>query len=152
MRGTIGRATLIIAGLGLMIGLLVPQAIADGGWLSPRARMRIETNLSRRHHDVARVVINRQMSDLARRHSLAMSRRGELFHTTSPTSLYLDGVRWHVWGENVGVTSGTVQSLQRAFMASYGHRRNVLDRSFRRVAIGAVRVDGMLWVTVFFYG
>jgi uncharacterized protein YkwD len=37
-------------------------------------------------------------------------------------------------------------------MASSGHRANVLNRSFQRVAIGAVRVHGMLWVTVFFYG
>jgi len=152
MRRTIGRATLIIAGLGLAIGLLVPQAIADGGWLSPRAKMRIETNISRHHYDVTRLQINREMSELARRHSLAMSRRGELFHTNSPTSLYLDGVRWRVWGENVGVTSGSIDGLQKAFMASSGHRQNVLNRSFRRVAIGAVRVDGLLWVTVFFYG
>jgi uncharacterized protein YkwD len=152
MRRTIGRTILLIAGLGLLIGLLVPQAIAGDGWLSPRAKMRIETNLSRRHHDIARVRINRAMSNQARRHSLAMARRGELFHTSSPASVYLDGVHWRAWGENVGVTSGSIDGLQRAFMASYGHRRNVLNRSFHRVAIGAVRVNGMLWVTVFFYG
>ena len=152
MRRTIGRAILIIAVLGLATGLLIPQAVADGSAPTPRGQMRRETNASRRHHDVHRVRINREMSQLARRHSLAMSRRGELFHTNSPTSLYLRGVRWRVWGENVGVTSGSPDSLQRAFMASAGHRQNVLNRSFRKVAIGAVRVDGMLWVTVFFYG
>ena len=152
MRRTIGRATLIIVVLGLATGLLVPQAVADGSALTPRAKMRRETNVSRVHHNVDRVRINREMSQLARRHSMAMARRGDLFHTGSPTSRYLRGVRWRVWGENVGVTSGTVDGLQRAFMASAAHRQNVLNRSFRRVAIGAVRVNGMLWVTVFFYG
>jgi uncharacterized protein YkwD len=152
MRRTIGRAILIIAVLGLATGLLIPQAVADGSAPTPRGQMRRETNASRRHHNVDRVRINREMSQLARRHSLAMARRGDLFHTSSPTSVYLRGVRWHVWGENVGVTSGSPDGLQRAFMASAAHRQNVLNRSFRRVAIGAVRVDGLLWVTVFFYG
>jgi uncharacterized protein YkwD len=152
MRGTIGRTTILILGLAMMLGLLVPQAIADGNRLTPRAKMRIETNQSRVSHNVHRVKINRLLSEQARRHSLAMSRRGELFHTSSAPSVYLGGMRWRVWGENVGVTSGTVAGLQRAFMASSGHRANVLNRSFQRVAIGAVRVHGMLWVTVFFYG
>jgi uncharacterized protein YkwD len=45
-----------------------------------------------------------------------------------------------------------VDSVQDAFMDSPPHRTNVLNRAFRNVAIGAARVDGVLWVTVFFYG
>jgi uncharacterized protein YkwD len=41
--------------------------------------------------------------------------------------------------------------MEAAFMASAPHRANILHRTFRHVAIGAVRVDGALWVTVFFY-
>jgi uncharacterized protein YkwD len=53
----------------------------------------------------------------------------------------------------VGVTSGTVASIQDAFMSSSGHRANILNRGFRRVAVGTYRDgDGFLWVTVFFYG
>jgi uncharacterized protein YkwD len=36
-------------------------------------------------------------------------------------------------------------------MRSEGHRRNILNRAFRRVAIGTYRTDGRLYVTVFFY-
>jgi uncharacterized protein YkwD len=38
-------------------------------------------------------------------------------------------------------------------MQSTGHRANILNQRFRRVALGTYRDDaGLLWVTVFFYG
>jgi uncharacterized protein YkwD len=98
------------------------------------------------------VDLRKQLSDLARRHSVKMARRGSLFHVHDPSSYYLQGMRWHWWGENVGVTGGSVGDVQRAFMHSAGHRANILNRAFDNVAIGAVRVDGALWVTVFFWG
>jgi len=45
-----------------------------------------------------------------------------------------------------------VADIESAFMASLPHRQNILNKTFRHVAIGAVRVDGVLWVTVFFWG
>ena len=66
--------------------------------------------------------------------------------------VYLHGIQWHTWGENVGYTPGDVKSMEQAFMDSPPHRGNILNRAFRQVAIGSVRVDGTLWVTVFFFG
>jgi uncharacterized protein YkwD len=129
-----------------------PGSAARADTYRDRRRMYAVTNDARERHDVRAVDLDRQMSDLARRHSLRMAREGTLFHTKDPANYYLDGVHWSSWGENVGVTGGTVSDLQSAFMGSKPHRRNILGRSFRRVAIGAVRVDGVLWVTVFFYG
>ena len=82
------------------------------------------------------------LSQIARRHSLKMAQEQSLFHTTNPSSVYLKGISWHYWGENVGVTGGTVADLESAFMASLPHRQNILNKTFRHVAIGAVRVDG----------
>ena len=97
--------------------------------------------------------LNRELSVIARRHSMAMARGGELFHTTAvEAAAHLQGVDWHIWGENVGYTPQDVTSIQEAFMGSPPHRSNILNRGFRQVAIGTVRVDGTLWVTVFFYG
>jgi len=109
------------------------------------------TNASRGHFGVPSLALDREMSQVARRHTLAMARAGELFHT-GDVGVYLDGISWHAWGENIGFTPGNVKSVQDAFMQSPPHRTNVLNRTFHRVAIGAVRVDGVLWVTVFFYG
>ena len=108
------------------------------------------TNLSRGRFGIGELTLNREMSQVARRHSQAMADAGTLFHT-SDVDVYLHGIDWHVWGENVGYTPGDVASVQQAFMQSPPHRENILNDAFRHVAIGAVRVHGTLWVTVFFY-
>ena len=76
------------------------------------------------------------MSKLARRHSVAMANKGYIFHTSNPSSFYLKGVRWSTWGENVGVTGGTIGGIEQAFMKSPHHRANILNRRFHRVALG----------------
>jgi uncharacterized protein YkwD len=106
------------------------------------------------------VDIHWQISKLARKHSIKMANTpdgaggfGKLVHTNDPASRYLKGVSWSTWGENVGVTGGSVADLQQAFMNSYYHRANIMNQRFRRVALGTYRDDeGLLWVTVFFYG
>ncbi len=152
MRTTVIRIALIAALGGAILGSLPTGAHgATSTSLRPRHRMLVATNTSRVNHDRHRVWINREMSDLARKHSLAMAQANSLFHTNDPARYYLRGIKWNYWGENVGVTGGTVRDLEAAFMKSSPHRANILHSSFRHVAIGAVRVDGVLWVTVFFY-
>ena len=109
------------------------------------------TNASRERSDLPPLRLNRELSEIARRHSVAMARVGALFHTPD-VGVYLRAIDWRTWGENVGYTPGDVGSIQRAFMASATHREHILNGAFRHVAIGSVRVDGTLWVTVFFYG
>jgi uncharacterized protein YkwD len=142
----------LVAALALgLTSLGVAPASASTG--TPRTRMYRATNESRTNHSVKKVDIHVRISKLVRKHSVAMARRGELFHTRDADGKYLDGVKWRTWGENVGVTGGTIAGLQRAFMDSAGHRANVLNEGFRRVAVGTYRDDdGLLWVTVFFYG
>lgn len=109
------------------------------------------TNAARERRGLAKLQLDREASRIARRHSAAMAAAGDLFHTTD-VSPYLDGIDWHRWGENVGYTPGSIAGLQEAFMQSDPHRHNVLEPGFRRLAIGTVRVGGVLWVTLFFYG
>jgi uncharacterized protein YkwD len=122
------------------------QQVAGDSW-----RLFKATNVSRGRFDVAALRLNRELSVIARRHSMAMARNGELFHTAD-ADVYLHGIAWHTWGENVGYTSQDVGSMQEAFMDSPPHRGNILNQAFHQVAIGSVRVDGTLWVTAFFYG
>ena len=152
MGTTFARIALIAALGGSVLGALPAGAQgATSPSLRPRHRMLVATNASRTNHDLHRLWIDRKMSDLARKHSVAMANQNTLFHTQNPARHYLKGVHWHYWGENVGVTGGSVGDLEAAFMASTPHRENILRSSFQHVAIGAVRVDGVLWVTVFFY-
>ena len=109
------------------------------------------TNEIRERFELPRLRLDRELSVIARRHSMAMARCGELFHTIA-IDVYLHAINWHSWGENVGYTPWNVASVQQAFLDSPTHREHILNRGFQQVAIGAVRVDGTLWVTVFFYG
>jgi uncharacterized protein YkwD len=107
-----------------------------------------ETNSTRVRHSVGRLDRAHRLTEEATRHARAMARRGALFHSSGPSRY---GVRCRAWGENVGWTSGDVDDLQRAFMRSPSHRGHVLDRSFRRVAVGSATDDrGRLYVTLFF--
>jgi uncharacterized protein YkwD len=127
-----------------------PAGASTGG---PRARMLRATNQSRTKHEVRKVDIHYRISKLVRKHSVAMARKGKVFHTGDPAGRYLDGIKWSWWGENVGATPGTIAELERAFMDSTPHRANILNEEFRRVAVGTYRDgEGVLWVTVFFYG
>ena len=146
------RMALVAALGGLLLGALPTGAHGTTTVaLHPRHAMLRATNASRYNHALHRVWINRDMSLLAKKHSLAMANSNTLFHTSDPAGHYLKGIKWHYWGENVGVTGGTVRDMESAFMASAPHRANILHSTFRHVAIGAVRVHDVLWVTVFFY-
>ena len=137
----------------LVTGLTSLAPSVSASTLTPRARMYQATNHSRLNNGVHRVDIHWTMSRLARRHSIAMANKGQIFHTSNPSSFYLKGVRWSTWGENVGVTPGTIGGIENAFMKSPDHRANILNGRFRRVAVGTYRdAKGYLWVTVFFYG
>ena len=110
------------------------------------------TNFSRHRFGLRPLARNLAASRAAARHSLAMARAGRLFHSSTMRP-YLSGVgRWTSWGENIGMTSGSVADLQRAFMASSVHRTHILSRAFRHVAVGAIIYRNRLWVTLVFYG
>ena len=147
----------------LMVALLTGSAAASRLDVPDIARMPLAavgadawrlfraTNESRGRFDVPTLRLNRSLSVIARHHSRAMARSGDLFHTAD-VGIYLHAIAWNAWGENVGYTPRDVASVQRAFMRSPAHREHILSSAFRQVAIGTVRVDGTLWVTVFFFG
>jgi uncharacterized protein YkwD len=150
---TFGRliATTAIA-IAMTTAVLGTPAHAGAGRWADRHSMFKATNVSRdRFHRVG-VGINRSMSKVALKHSRWMANNNKLEHTSNPAAAYLKGMSWHCWGENIAVSGGTVADVEKAFMASPDHRANILNSCFKHVAIGATRVDGALWVTVFFYG
>jgi uncharacterized protein YkwD len=150
---TIGRliATTALA-VALTTAVLGAPAHAGGGKWSDRHAMYKATNVSRDRFSRINVAINRTMSKIALRHSRWMASSDKLVHTSDPAAAYLKGMSWHCWGENIAVSGGTIADVEKAFMASPEHRANILNSCYKHVAIGATRVDGVLWVTVFFYG
>ncbi len=84
------------------------------------------------------------LRDGCRRHANEMAARREAFHSTfgEETTAAYDRMAWV--GENVG--AGYDASLHDAFMASPGHRENILE-DHQYVGVGVVkRSDGVIYV------
>ncbi len=118
---------------------------------TPRQQMLALTNQSRADHGVPKLKLNTRLSKMATRHSRQMAQQKTLFHTGN-VPRELRHWHWSVWGENVGMTTDTLPTLEEAFMNSPVHRENILNRRFTHVGIGIARVNGASWVTVTFYG
>jgi uncharacterized protein YkwD len=117
-----------------------------------RGQMLALTNQSRRAHGTQALRMDHRVSHKVKHHSRKMARSEALFHTAN-VPRYLRGRNYNWWGENVGYTyQSDLGSLQRAFMNSRSHRKNVLNDAYDRVGIGVERRDGRVWVTLVFYG
>jgi uncharacterized protein YkwD len=87
----------------------------------------------------------------ARSWSQHMADTGQLSHPTSLKANFNPPPGWRTIGQNVAVAS----SLESAFTAlkkSPGHRANMHNRAFTRVAIGIVYKNGRYWITQNFIG
>lgn len=103
-------------------------------------------NRARARHGRKPVNIDVHISAVSGAHSRAMKRESELRHT-GEKRLRARVTRWELLGENVG-RGGSVDSLHKAFMASPGHRRTVLEERFRYAGIGIAQDYRQIWVTV----
>jgi uncharacterized protein YkwD len=140
--------------LALLIVLLAQGVSADRASASADLRRRSYmlslTNDDRAQHDKAVLRMNAVLSRYATHHSRQMATRGYLFHTADLSSK-LKGLDWSIGGENVGVGS-TLDGVEGAFMGSTPHRKNILRTGFDHAAVGVIRSNGSVWVTVIFYG
>jgi len=105
------------------------------------------TNASRAAEGLAPLLPYWDLQDDARAQVARMMASGGLFHNADLASV--TATTWTRLDENVGV-GGSAASLQPAFMASPGHRANVLG-AYDYVGVGADRgPSGRLWVAVVF--
>lgn len=151
-----GRGALAAAIALLLAGLLVVGTVPGGADAAERSGRRVYmvslTNEDRAEHDRRALRFQAQVSRYAKHHSRVMARRGYIFHSTEEQLRNaLGNVDWSIGGENVGV-GGTLESLQRAFMASRLHRQNILRKTYNHMAVGIVNADDSIWITVIFYG
>jgi uncharacterized protein YkwD len=147
-RALVALVALVLSGL-LLFGA---TGAAVGRDLGPRRMMLAYTNEDRREHDRRALDFAARLSRYAKDHSQAMARKGYLFHSSEQQLRdALAGYDWEIGGENVGV-GGSLEGLQDAFMASKLHRQNVLREAYRDAAVGIVREDDRIWITVIFYG
>ena len=147
----------------LVTGMLIVTVPASAGPRTDASFVRA-TNADRREEGRKAMASSRTLAKLARSHSVAMARKSAARYGSRCDSRAL----WHndiskssdhwVWlGQNVGCGSlgsdgltASVNRIQNAFMASSGHRRNILYRKANLFGVGTWIQDGIIWVTVNF--
>jgi uncharacterized protein YkwD len=147
----------------LVTGMLALPVPASAGPRTDAAFVRV-TNADRREAGLRSMATSATLAKLARSHSVAMAHKSARRYGGRCDARAL----WHndiskatdhwVWlGQNVGCGSlgsdglnASVRRIQRAFMASSGHRRNILYRKANLFGVGTSVRNGVIWVTVNF--
>lgn len=101
------------------------------------------TNDRRADHDLRRLRAHDCLEDQARRQARRMARQQRLFHQDMGRVLRVCDLR--SVGENVAVGFDGGQAVVTAWMASPGHRANLLERSQRLMGIAAKRGEDGEW-------
>ncbi|MEU6868740.1 CAP domain-containing protein [Streptomyces sp. NPDC046876] len=87
------------------------------------------------------VTLNAQLTKAAQDHSTDMAQHATMSHTGSDGSdpgqrITAAGYTWSSYGENVAYGYSTPAQVMDGWMNSPGHRRNILDCSYKEIGIG----------------
>jgi uncharacterized protein YkwD len=131
----------------LLLVVLAPVALVLGPTASAARLTRSEASLlremnrARAAHGLGTLRADDHLESAARAHSREMIRTGSFAHGAFGTRMLQFKVQGSFAGENLawGVGArGTARGIVAAWLASPGHRANLLRRSFRRVGVGAL--------------
>jgi uncharacterized protein YkwD len=128
------------------IATLVPVTGADAA-ADLEAQFVSAINSERSSRGLATLSVAGDLTSVARSHSQRMADQQNLHHNPN-----LGGAvsNWRKVGENVG-KGPSVSKIHAAFMASSGHKANILDSDWTQVGVGVVvDGDGRIWVTEVF--
>ncbi|WP_405714313.1 MULTISPECIES: CAP domain-containing protein [unclassified Streptomyces] len=110
-------------------------------------------NRERRKAGCSPLKLNAELTKAAQVHSADMASHRNMSHTGSGGSAPDDrisraGYDSHAYGENIAHGYATPESVVRGWMASPGHKRNILDCSFKEIGVGLAR-PGNYWTQDF---
>jgi uncharacterized protein YkwD len=141
-------------------------ALILAGEAQPASLTRTESSLltvmnqARLAHGVQPLRADWRLERAARSHSSKMLSAGVFFHGAFSARIRSVGVRAPRLGENLAWGMGRrsrARAIVRMWLASPGHRRNLLDGGYRLVGVGALRGNfsgrqGVLMITTDFAG
>lgn len=143
---------------GLVLALCAAQAVActvPADLAGLRGAVQASINAERQRAGAAGLNRSEPLERAAQDHACALARRGQISHrgmlgTGLRTRLWQVGYRAELAGENLAAGIEAPPALVAAWMASPGHRANILMTGARDLGLGAARGrDGMLyWVMV----
>lgn len=101
------------------------------------------TNANRRSHGCPIVTADTRLMNVAQQHSADMAAHNYFAHNsrngTDPGArITASGYRWTRWAENIAAGQPTPAKVVAAWMASPGHRANLLNCQLRNIGIGYV--------------
>nr|WP_317623435.1 CAP domain-containing protein [Streptomyces noursei] len=99
------------------------------------------------------LTLNEKLTKAAQDHSRDMADHGNMSHTGSDGSdpgarITTAGYNWGSYGENVAYGYDTPESVMAGWMSSPGHKRNILDCSFKEIGVGLAQ-PGSYWMQDF---
>lgn len=112
------------------------------------------TNNARTAAGLAPVTVDSRMTTAAEAHSIEQAQRQKMTHTGRNGSnagqrLKVLGYSWSTWAENVAAGQGDCASVVAAWMASPGHRANILNPAMVHIGMGAVKgPNGVIYWTM----
>ncbi|MFD8542874.1 CAP domain-containing protein [Streptomyces sp. NPDC059649] len=97
--------------------------------------------------------LNAKLTKAAQDHSKDMAAHRNMSHTGSDGSdpgqrITRAGYNWSAYGENVAYGYSSPASVMKGWMASPGHKRNILDCSFKELGVGLAQ-PGDYWTQDF---
>lgn len=101
----------------------------------------------------APLTVNAKLTKAAQDHSKDMADHKNMSHTGSDGSSPGDritraGYSWSAYGENVAYGYSSPESVMKGWMTSPGHKRNILDCSFKEIGVGHAQ-PGDYWTQDF---
>jgi cell division septation protein DedD len=134
----------------LVAGFIAVVAPAASALTSAESCFYNSINAERAAKGKPKLKLASDLVTLARRHSKKMAADGTIYHNNNLGN-EISG-SWTAAGENVGMGPDCA-SVHDAFMASPGHRANILDSDYNQVGTGvAYDGDGTLYITEVFAG
>ena len=123
-------------------------SLSAGADSATEAEFLSKINASRAAQGLAPLQVDAGLRTHARKHTQDMIAADGIFHSSSEELIAAAGTGWDKLAENVG-RGNTPSTLHDAFMASPGHKQNILG-DYNYVGIGTDSSDGRLYVTVVF--
>lgn len=159
LRRLIDLAGPCVIGLALTLGPIHAAPVAADGCRVPAAQTQLRSdalrtvNQAREQAGLARLRPNPLLDRAAQEHACDMALSGRLSHTGSdgsqpPDRLRRAGYAFRTGAENVAVGFDSGAAVTAGWMASPGHRRNILDPAVTEAGFGlAIGVAGRIsWV------
>ncbi|GAA0300481.1 hypothetical protein GCM10010302_43820 [Streptomyces polychromogenes] len=130
-----------------------PAPQASGAPSDAQAEVLALVNQERAAAGCPAVTVNAKLTKAAQDHSADMAAHADMSHTGSDGSdpgqrITRAGYQWQTYGENVAYGYSTPAQVMEGWMNSPGHRRNILDCSYREIGIGLAQ-PGQYWTQDF---